>query len=80
MEKSEDGEFTVVVVQKYRLFSKKRILKLTNEGLVIQSSSRKPKFVHRYEDLQGITLSLRIDAKNFILHFNKEHAEEEWSH
>ena len=60
-------------------FSKKnRIVKLTDDRiLILNIKDEQLKYNNKYEDCFGVTKSLRIGARNFIVHF-KTRGDEEW--
>jgi hypothetical protein len=44
---------------------------------VLDSKNNAVRFKHTYEELLGLTKSLRIGSKNFVCHFCNQ-ADEEW--
>ena len=61
------------------ILSKKRSLVLTPDKIYVfnKKDFGNPRYMHEYSDILGISLSLRMDAKNLIVHFGTK-ADEQW--
>lgn len=69
------------MVQKttWKIFKKSRGLVVTHNRIIELNSNNSIRFRDSYSDLMGLTHSLRIGAKNFILHYGSRADEELFS-
>jgi hypothetical protein len=68
----------VVFVNSRSYFARTRVLQLSETQIsILDSKNNAVRFRHSFEDILGLTKSLRIGSKNFIIHFSN-HADEEW--
>ncbi len=69
---------TRVETDGFLFLKKKRLLVLTDQFVfVVHNSNQSVRYRDSYLAIMGITASLRIGARNFILHF-KDRADEEY--
>lgn len=45
---------------------------------VLSSKTQQVRYMHAYEDIMGVTTSMNVGSKNFIIHFRGQ-ADEEWN-
>lgn len=72
---------TIVEVRQYLVFKKQKVIICTDKRIFLCTMSKSGysiRFTDNYSDILGITKSLRIGARNFIIHFGTR-ADEEWT-
>ena len=68
----------MVFVNSRSYFARTRVLQIIESQInILDSKSNAIRFKHTFEDILGLTKSLRIGSKNFVIHFSN-HADEEW--
>lgn len=70
---------TLVQKTTWKIFKKSRGIIVTQNRIIELNSNNSIRFRDSYADLMGLTQSIRIGAKNFILHYGSRADEELFS-
>lgn len=69
----------IVSMKHYVWFTKHKLLILTNSRVIVGNpKNNQVRFMNPYKDILGITKSLRVLSKNFIVHIGNR-PDEEWN-